>query len=91
MESSVKGRIPNDGRNAGQKVPEWYIDSCLKIKVYVPKPHACLCIALRVASLQGSHTIMYYAAYFSVRADDFDIVAMHQGKEMVKRRIRGNQ
>src|SRR5699024_5689668 len=28
--------------------------------------------------------IIYYAAYFSVRADDFDVVAMSQGKTAVK-------
>ncbi|WP_124057316.1 PolC-type DNA polymerase III [Vaginisenegalia massiliensis] len=93
MESVRKGRgIPDDWQAEMRKckVPEWYIDSCLKIKYMFPKAHAAayILMALRVAYYKVHEPMLYYAAYFSVRAMDFDIVAMHQGKEMVKRRIR---
>lgn len=93
MEHVRKGRgIPDDwqAEMRAKAVPEWYIDSCLKIKYMFPKAHAAayIMMALRVAYFKVHHPLYYYAAYFSVRAMDFDIIAMHQGKEMVKRRLK---
>jgi len=67
-------------------VPDWYIESCLKIKYMFPRAHAAayILMALRVAYFKVYFPLIYYAAYFSVRADDFDLVAMSQGKEAVK-------
>ena len=92
MESVRKGRgIPEDWQESMRacSVPEWYIDSCLKIKYMFPKAHAAayVLMALRVAYFKVHHPIYYYCAYFSVRAKEVDIVCMHQGKEMVKHRI----
>ncbi|MBO0428026.1 PolC-type DNA polymerase III [Vagococcus fluvialis] len=89
MESVRKGKgIPDDWQKEmrDNNVPEWYIDSCLKIKYMFPKAHAAayVLMALRVAYFKVHFPIIYYAAYFSVRADDFDIVAMSQGKEATK-------
>ncbi|MHC5373892.1 PolC-type DNA polymerase III [Enterococcus sp. LJL120] len=71
-------------------VPEWYIDSCSKIKYMFPKAHAAayVLMALRVAYYKVYFPILYYCAYFSVRADDFDLVAMAKGKEAVKARMK---
>lgn len=93
MEGVRKGKgIPEDWQATMRehKVPEWYIASCLKIKYMFPKAHAAayIMMALRVAYFKVHYPMYYYAAYFSVRAEDFDLVAMYQGKEMVKRRIR---
>ena len=93
MERVRKGRgIPDDWQEEMREtgVPEWYIESCLKIKYMFPKAHAAayVLMALRVAYFKVYHPLYYYAAYFSVRAKDFDIIAMYQGKEMVKKRIR---
>jgi DNA polymerase-3 subunit alpha (Gram-positive type) len=89
MESVRKGKgIPDDWQKEmrDNNVPEWYIDSCLKIKYMFPKAYAAayVLMALRVAYFKVHFPIIYYAAYFSVRADDFDIAAMSQGKEATK-------
>ncbi|WP_028273587.1 PolC-type DNA polymerase III [Atopococcus tabaci] len=89
MEFVRKGRgIPDEwqAEMRAHNVPEWYIDSCLKIKYMFPKAHAAayVLMALRVAYFKVHHPIYYYAAYFSVRASDFDLQAMAQGKTAVK-------
>ncbi|MGO3733204.1 MAG: PolC-type DNA polymerase III [Vagococcus sp.] len=93
MESVRKGKgIPDDWQAEMRKnnVPEWYVESCLKIKYMFPKAHAAayVLMALRVAYFKVHFPILYYAAYFSVRAVDFDIVAMSQGKDAVKARMK---
>ena len=92
MESVRKGRGLSDewlAEMRAHNVPEWYIDSCLKIKYMFPKAHAAayVLMALRVAYFKVYYPMYYYCAYFSVRAKDFDLAAMYQGKEMVKQRI----
>ena len=89
MEHVRKGRgIPDDWQKEMREadVPDWYIGSCLKIKYMFPKAHAAayVLMALRIAYFKVYFPIIYYAAYFSVRADDFDLVAMAHGKESVK-------
>ncbi|MGP6139742.1 PolC-type DNA polymerase III [Jeotgalibaca sp. A127] len=89
MESVRKGKgIPNEwqAEMRAKEIPEWYIESCLKIKYMFPKAHAAayVLMALRVAYFKVHDPILYYAAYFSVRAYDFDLVAMSQGKETIK-------
>jgi len=70
-------------------VPEWYIDSCLKIKYMFPKAHATayVLMAVRIAYFKVHHPILYYATYFSVRADDFDIDTMRRGAGAIKAKI----
>ena len=89
MEHVRKGRgIPDDWQEKMKATdcPDWYIDSCLKIKYMFPRAHAAayVLMALRVAYFKVYFPIIYYSAYFSVRADDFDVVAMSQGKSAVK-------
>lgn len=66
-----------------QDVPQWYIDSCLKIKYMFPKAHAAayVMMAWRVAYCKVFHPLAYYAAYFSIRANGFSYELMCQGRD----------
>ena len=66
-------------------VPDWYIDSCEKIKYMFPKAHAAAYVtnAFRIAWFKVHIPKAYYAAYMSIRADEFDSDSMLYGKERV--------
>lgn len=92
MESVRKGKGLSDEMEEEMRkneVPEWYIDSCKKIKYMFPKAHAAayVLMAVRIAYFKVHHPLYYYAAYFTVRAEDFDIDAMVRGSQSIRARI----
>ncbi|MEC5422658.1 PolC-type DNA polymerase III [Virgibacillus sp. C22-A2] len=70
-------------------VPDWYIESCKKIKYMFPKAHAAayVLMAVRIAYFKVHHPILFYAAYFTVRADDFELDIMVKGSNAIRQRI----
>ncbi|MFE8695146.1 PolC-type DNA polymerase III [Cytobacillus sp. FJAT-53684] len=89
MESVRKGKGLSDEMEEEMRkneVPEWYIDSCKKIKYMFPKAHAAayVLMAVRIAYFKVHHALLYYAAYFTVRAEDFDVDAMAKGSQAIR-------
>ncbi|HHW45874.1 MAG TPA: PolC-type DNA polymerase III [Clostridiales bacterium] len=70
-------------------VPEWYIESCMKIKYMFPKAHAAayMISTLRLGWYKVHRPVEYYSAYFSVRGEDVEIRTVLGGRAAVKKRI----
>lgn len=89
MESVRKGKgLRPEWIDAMQKqdVPDWYIESCQKIKYMFPKAHAAayVMMAWRVAYCKVFYPLAYYAAYFSIRASGFSYELMCQGRDKLE-------
>ncbi len=71
------------------KIPDWYIWSCGKIKYMFPKAHATayVMMALRIAWFKLYKPILFYSAYFSKRASDFDVYAFIGGEYAIQKKM----
>ena len=92
MEKVRKGKgIASDVVETLRKggIPEWFIASCQKIKYLFPRAHATayVMMAYRIAFCKVHYPLAYYAAYFSIRAAEFDANVVARGKDYVARCI----
>ena len=74
-----------------QGVPDWYIDSCKKIKYMFPKGHAVayVMMAVRIAYFKVYHPEAFYTVVFSVKAGDFDYESMCLSHNKLREKMRG--
>ena len=70
-------------------IPAWYIESCQKIKYLFPRAHATAYVMMgyRIAFCKVHYPLAYYAAYFSIRAAEFDANIIAKGKDAVRAAI----
>ena len=70
-------------------VPDYYIESCKKIAYLFPKGHACayVMMAMRVGYYKLYHPLEYYATYFTLRCDSYDIKSMIGGIDAVYNKL----
>ncbi|MDH7479534.1 MAG: PolC-type DNA polymerase III, partial [Syntrophomonadaceae bacterium] len=88
MEDVRKGngiRPQQEAEMRRHQIPEWYLESCRKIKYLFPKAHAVayVLMAFRIAYFKVYHPEAFYASFFSVRADEFDAQLVVGGSERV--------
>ena len=97
MELTRKGKVAKGGFPPGAEeimrecdVPEWYMDSCRKIKYMFPKAHAVayLIAAIRLMWFKVYHPQAFYATYFTVRGDDIDYEAAVGGPKIAQQHLR---
>lgn len=99
MENVRKGKGLSEDMEAEMRdvgIPDWYIDSCNKIRYLFPRAHAASYVlnALRIAFYKVNYPLEFYAAYFSIRTTCF-ITCEHyldlcSGKEALSRTIDRN-
>ncbi|MGB4754700.1 MAG: PolC-type DNA polymerase III, partial [Fervidobacterium sp.] len=71
-------------------VPDWFIESCQKIKYLFPKAHAVayVSMAFRIAYFKVHYPLAFYAAFFSIKGDEFDAEFILRGKDAIKTRLK---
>ncbi|HWQ73839.1 MAG TPA: PolC-type DNA polymerase III [Syntrophomonas sp.] len=93
MEKVRKGKKLNEEESnlmLAHDVPQWYVDSCMKIGYMFPKAHAVayVTMAYRIAWFKVYYPLAFYASFFGIRAEDFDAETILSGYEAVRSKIK---
>ena len=70
-------------------IPDWFINSCEKIKYMFPKAHAAAYVmsAFRIAWYKVHMPAYFYASWFSTKATAFEIDSMIGGYDAIKNKL----
>lgn len=93
MEKVRKGKGLTEEQESIMKnldLPEWYIDSCKKIKYMFPKAHAVAYVMLsfRIAYYKLNYPLAFYATFFTIKLTDFNGENIIEGPNFLKNRIK---
>ena len=70
-------------------VPDWYIESCKKIKYMFPRAHAvayCM-MSMRIAWFKVYYPVEFYAVWFTAKVANFDEKVMLRGQRAIEERM----
>lgn len=97
MEFVRKGRASKDPETWKEhkktmedaNIPDWFIDSCGKIKYMFPKAHAAAYVisAFRIAWYKVHMPVYFYASWLTSKATDVDVDVMIKGYDAIKAKI----
>ena len=96
MEYCRKGKAAKNGLEPAMReamtaagIPEYYMKSCETLNYLFPKAHAVayVLMAYRIAYCKVHYPKHFYAAYFTVRAKDFDYIPVSRGLGFIKHLI----
>ena len=88
MEKVRKGKGLTEEQEAlmvEHDVPDWYIDSCKKIKYMFPRAHAVayVLMSMREAFYKVYYPAEFYAVYFTTKVANFDEKVILKGQQAV--------
>ncbi len=74
---------------AENDVPEWYIESCRRIKYMFPKAHAVAYVMMsyRIAYYKVYHPMEFYAVFFTTKVSEFDSETILKGAKAIRNKI----
>ncbi len=92
MESVRKGKGLTEAWEKSMiehQVPDWYIESCKKIKYMFPKAHAVayVMMAMRIAWYKVHEPLNFYIQYLTLRCDTYEIETMVKGIDVIRTRM----
>jgi len=92
MEGVRKGKGLTEEQEAlmrEKEIPEWYIESCKRIKYMFPRAHAVAYVMMsyRLAWFKVHYPAEFYATYFTTKVTDFDAATILKGKSEVLKQM----
>ncbi|MDD6919834.1 MAG: PolC-type DNA polymerase III [Eubacteriales bacterium] len=93
MEKVRKGKGVTDEEAELMKehgTPQWYIDSCRKIKYMFPRAHAVAYVstAYRIAWFKIYQPLAFYASFLDMKINDFNWDVIKQGPEHILKTLK---